>query len=77
MITADLVQIEGRRYPARRKDAEQNPFERQWELFLSRAVKDEPAECTLLEGAKGVQLVEKGMESWQERRWVDVPPLEE
>jgi hypothetical protein len=30
----------------------------------------------LLEGAKGVQLVELGLRSWQERRWVDVPELE-
>jgi hypothetical protein len=27
------------------------------------------------EGAKGVQLVELALESWRERRWVDVPPL--
>ena len=26
--------------------------------------------------AKGVQLAEKGMESWQKRQWVDVPELE-
>ena len=25
--------------------------------------------------AKGVQLVEKALESWQERRWVNVEPL--
>ena len=54
----------------------ENAFKRQWELFLLHAVKDEPFDWTLLEGAKGVQLAEKGMESWQERRWVDVPPLE-
>ena len=29
-----------------------------------------------LEGAKGVQLAEKGIESWQKRQWVDVPDLE-
>ena len=27
----------------------------------------------LLEGAKGVQLVELGLQSWKERRWIDVP----
>jgi hypothetical protein len=26
--------------------------------------------------AKGVQLAELGYRSWQERRWLDVPPLE-
>jgi hypothetical protein len=30
----------------------------------------------LLEGAKGVQLAEKGLESWRKRAWVDVPSLE-
>jgi hypothetical protein len=29
----------------------------------------------LLEGAKGVQLAEKAMQSWNERRWVEVPEL--
>ena len=29
-----------------------------------------------VEGAKGVQLAELGYQAWQERRWVDVPPLE-
>ena len=29
----------------------------------------------LLEGAKGVQLAELGLQSWAERRWVDVPAL--
>ncbi|WP_290439612.1 hypothetical protein [Burkholderia cenocepacia] len=30
----------------------------------------------LLEGAKGVQLVELGLQSWKERRWIDIPALE-
>ena len=38
-------------------------------------VKDEPFRWGLLEGAKGVQLAEKGIESWQKRCWVDVPAL--
>jgi hypothetical protein len=29
----------------------------------------------LLEGAKGVQLAEAGMESWRKRAWVTVPEL--
>ena len=53
-----------------------NAFKRQWELFLLHVVKDEPFQWTLLEGAKGVQLAEKGLDSWRERRWVDVPRLE-
>jgi len=27
-------------------------------------------------GARGVQLAELGMQSWAERRWLDVPDLE-
>ncbi len=54
----------------------ENAFKAQWELFLRHVVKEEPFPWTLLEGAKGVQLAELGMESWQKRRWITVPPLE-
>jgi predicted dehydrogenase len=53
-----------------------NAFKIQWELFLRHVVKGDPFPWTLLEGAKGVQLAEKGLESWAQRRWVDVPALE-
>jgi len=52
-----------------------NAFKVEWELFLKHVVKDEPFRWTLLEGAKGVQLAEKGLESWAKRSWVEVPPL--
>lgn len=52
-----------------------NAFKIQWELFLKHVVKDEPFPWTLREGAKGVQLAEKGLESWAKRSWVDVPEL--
>lgn len=39
-------------------------------------VNDEPFPYTLLEGAKGVQLAEKGIESWEKRAWVEVPNLD-
>jgi predicted dehydrogenase len=52
-----------------------NAFKAQWELFLRHVVKGEPFPWNLLEGAKGVQLAEKGMESWRKRAWVDIPPL--
>jgi predicted dehydrogenase len=55
----------------------ENPFKRQWELFLRHVVKDEPFRWDLYEGAKGVQLAEKGLESWQKRCWVDLPSLEQ
>jgi len=53
-----------------------NAFKVQWELFLRHVVKDESFRWSLLEGAKGVQLAALGMQSWHERRWVDVPGLE-
>jgi predicted dehydrogenase len=52
-----------------------NAFKVQWEMFLRHVVLDEPWRFTLLEGAKGVQLAEKGLESWAQRRWVDLPEL--
>ncbi|MGH9585116.1 MAG: Gfo/Idh/MocA family protein [Bryobacteraceae bacterium] len=52
-----------------------NAFKMQWELFLKHVVRGTPFPWDLLAGAKGVQLAEKGLESWEKRRWVDVPPL--
>ena len=52
-----------------------NGFKTQWEMFVRHVVEDAPYRYTLVEGAKGVQLVECALESWRERRWVDVPPL--
>ena len=57
------------------QDTFDNAFKRQWELFLRHVVKDEPFRWGLLEGAKGVQLAEKGIESWQKRAWVQIPDL--
>jgi predicted dehydrogenase len=54
-----------------------NAFKVQWEMFLRHVVKDEPFPYTLLEGAKGVQLAEKGLESWQKRCWVEIDDLED
>jgi predicted dehydrogenase len=52
-----------------------NGFKAQWELFIRHVIEDAPYRQTLIEGAKGVQLVECALQSWKERRWVDVPPL--
>jgi predicted dehydrogenase len=59
---------EQRQYP--------NAFQAQWELFLRHVAFDEPFPWTLLEGAKGVQLAEQGLESSRRRCWVDLPDLE-
>ena len=53
-----------------------NAFKAQWELFLKHVVLGTPFPWTLLEGAKGVQLAELGLESWAQRCWLDVPPLD-
>ncbi|MEO8022722.1 Gfo/Idh/MocA family oxidoreductase [Polaromonas sp.] len=53
-----------------------NGFKIQWEHFIRHVVENEPYKWTLPEGAKGVQLVEAALESWKERRWVDVPALQ-
>ncbi|MFT3748981.1 MAG: Gfo/Idh/MocA family oxidoreductase [Agriterribacter sp.] len=54
-----------------------NAFKVQWEIFLKHVVKDEPFPWDLYEGVKGVQLAEKGLESWKKRCWVDIPDLKE
>jgi predicted dehydrogenase len=52
-----------------------NAFKVQWEMFLRHVVLDEPFRWTLREGAKGVQLAELGLKSWEKRAWVDVPSI--
>ena len=56
-------------------DEPDNAFKVQWEMFLRHVAADEPFHFDLLEGAKGVQLAELGLKSWEERRWLDVPEL--
>ena len=53
-----------------------NAFKAQWELFLRHVAREEPFPWSLREGAKGVQLAEKGLESSRRRCWVDLPTLE-
>jgi predicted dehydrogenase len=52
-----------------------NAFKQQWELFIRHVVSDDPFPWDLLEGAKGVQLAEVGLESWEDRRWLELPAL--
>ncbi len=53
-----------------------NAFKVQWEMFIRHVLLDEPYTHDLLAGAKGVQLAEKGLESWEKRAWVDVDELQ-
>lgn len=52
-----------------------NAFKAQWELFLKHIVKDTPFPWDLKAGARGVQLAEKGIESWEKRQWVNIEEL--
>ena len=52
-----------------------NAFKAQLELFLKHIVCDTPFPWNMLEGAKGVQLAEKGLESWAKKTWVTLPDL--
>ena len=53
-----------------------NAFKVQWEMFLRHVLVDAPYKYDLLEGAKGVQLAELASQSWEQRRWIDIPALE-
>ena len=57
------------------QDTFDNAFKRQWELFLRHVVANEPFPWDLLAGAKGVQLAEAGIKSWNQRCWVPIEPL--
>ncbi|SDF99930.1 MULTISPECIES: Gfo/Idh/MocA family protein [Terriglobus] len=53
----------------------ENAFKVQWEMFLKHVVIDTPFPHTFVDGARGVQLAELGLQSWAERRWLDVPVI--
>ena len=52
-----------------------NAFKLQWEMFLRHVAGEGPFRWGLLEGAKGVQLAELGLKSWQQGKWIDLPKL--
>ncbi|HMG51556.1 MAG TPA: Gfo/Idh/MocA family oxidoreductase [Inquilinus sp.] len=53
-----------------------NGFKAQWGDFIRHVVAGTPWKYDLWQGVKGVQLAEAGLQSWAERRWVDLPALE-
>jgi predicted dehydrogenase len=57
-------------------EAYPNGFRLQWEMFIRHLAENASWKYDLSEGAKGVQLAELGLQSWRERRWLDVPALE-
>ncbi len=52
-----------------------NAFKIQWEQFIRHVALDEDFPWTLREGAKGVQLAEAGIRSWNDRKWVELNQL--
>ncbi|HZR29496.1 MAG TPA: Gfo/Idh/MocA family oxidoreductase [Terriglobales bacterium] len=52
-----------------------NGFKVQWEMFLRHVAENKPFPHDFVEGAKGVQLAELALKSWEERRWMTVPEL--
>ena len=52
-----------------------NGFKAQWEMFLRHVAEDAPFPHDFLEGARGVQLAELALQSWKDRRWIDVPKM--
>ena len=52
-----------------------NAFKAQWELFLKHVLLDTPFPWNMMEGAKGVQLAELGIESWEKKAWINIPKL--
>ena len=53
----------------------ENAFKVQWEMFLKHVACDHPFPWDFLAGARGVQLAELGLKSWEQRCWLDVPEL--
>ena len=54
-----------------------NGFKIQWEDFIRHVWEGAPWKYDLSEGVKGLQLVEAALKSWEERRWIDLPPVKE
>jgi predicted dehydrogenase len=55
-----------------------NGFKRQWEKFLLHVAEGAPFPHTFWQGARGVQLAEAGIDSWRQRRWINMPaPVDE
>lgn len=49
-----------------------NAFKIQWELFIRHVALDEPWSWPLRKGADGVKLAEAALDSWKEKRWVEL-----
>jgi predicted dehydrogenase len=54
-----------------------NGFNAEWELFIKHLYEGTDFPWDLRAGVKGVQLAELATQSWRERRWIDIPELED
>ncbi|MBP0463986.1 Gfo/Idh/MocA family oxidoreductase [Roseomonas sp. PWR1] len=52
-----------------------NSYRMAWEAFLRHVAEDGPNRASLIEAAKGLQLIEACHASHRERRWIDLPDL--
>jgi predicted dehydrogenase len=53
----------------------ENAFRIEWEHFLKHVVENSPFRWSFLEGAKGIQLADLALQSWADRRWIDLDDL--
>jgi len=54
----------------------ENGFKEQWKSFISHVVSDTPFPWDLLQAARGMQLVDLALASWNDGCWVQVEELE-
>ena len=50
----------------------ENAFRAQWELFLRHVISGDPFPWDLDAAARGVELAEAALKSWQEKRWIQL-----
>jgi predicted dehydrogenase len=53
----------------------ENAFRVEWELFLRHVVEHTPFPWDFVEGAKGIQLADLALQSWADRKWIDLSDL--
>jgi predicted dehydrogenase len=52
-----------------------NAFKVQWELYLKAVVEKSAFPYNFWDGARGVQLADLAVQSWNQRRWIEIPEL--
>ncbi len=52
-----------------------NAFKVQWERYLKAVAEKSTFPYDFWDGARGVQLADLAMQSWNQRRWIEIPEL--